>query len=122
MLKNPGRKLRSAARSSTATARACEPTAKSTTVFRLRAEAAARRPSFSVMTTMSPCPVSMVFKLNASPSAALTSAPAGRGGITAVAGLLQSHQHAVGCAAAVDHGEPHEAGPVRLEEQRAARG
>ena len=32
---------------------------------------------------------------------------------------MQPHHHAVGCAAAIHHGEPHEAGPFRLEEQRA---
>src|SRR2546430_17364354 len=47
------------------------------------------------------------------------SAPADLNAITAVGGLLQPHHHAVGRAAAIHHSEPHEAGPFRLEEQRA---
>src|SRR5215468_9167748 len=53
MLKNPGRKPNSATTSSTAAARACEPTAKSTIVVRLRAEAF-ERSLLSTATTMSP--------------------------------------------------------------------
>src|SRR4029453_12664427 len=34
-------------------------------------------------------------------------------------GLLQPHHNAVGRAAGVHYLEPHEAGPLRLEEQRA---
>jgi hypothetical protein len=33
--------------------------------------------------------------------------------------LLQPHHDAVGRAAAIHYGEPHEAGPFRLEEERA---
>jgi hypothetical protein len=38
MLKKPGRKLNSATSNSSATARMCEPRAKSMTAFRLRAD------------------------------------------------------------------------------------
>jgi hypothetical protein len=38
MLKKPGKKLNSATSSRSATARVCEPTAKSMTAFRLRAD------------------------------------------------------------------------------------
>ena len=35
---------------------------------------------------------------------------------TAIGALLQPHHDTVGHTAAIDHGEPHEAGPLRLEE------
>src|SRR5262245_50379429 len=53
IVKKPGRKLNSAATSSTATARACEPIAKSTIALRFSAAAIWRRPS-PVVTDISP--------------------------------------------------------------------
>src|SRR5215813_5532316 len=53
--------------------------------------------------------------ISSPPPSALASVNA----ITGGGGLLQPHHHAVGGATAIDHGEPHEAGSLRLEEQRA---
>src|SRR5262249_56452604 len=78
-----------------------------------------------------PYPVRRAFAADPIPSAMLhshgqqpcpsppPSALASVNAITGGGGLLQPHHHAVGRAAAIDHGEPHEAGPFRLEEQRA---
>src|SRR6516165_6898322 len=136
MLKNPGRKPNSATTSSTAIARACEPTAKSTIVLRLRAATLERSLLSSTATTMSPTFSGVLLRLTRyhqpcrtamanshCPTAMAKSAPpsacASVNAIAADGGLLQPHHHAVGGATAVDHGEPHEAGPLGREEQRA---
>src|SRR6516164_6438357 len=117
MLNNPGRKPNSATTSSIATARACEPTAKSTIVVRLRAEAF-ERSLLSTATTMSPTLSGALLPVTRyhqpCPTAMPPSACASVNAITAGGGLLQPHHHAVGGATAIDHGEPHEAGSLGL--------
>src|SRR5215510_2136191 len=123
-LKKPGRKPNSATTSSTATACPWEPTAKSTIVLRLRAEALSS-PLLSAVTTMSPALSGAPLRPTAHRSTPPKSAPsacADLNAITAAGGLLQPHHHAVGRAAAIHHGEAHEAGPLRREEQRAPSG